>query len=321
MNASELTVKVERKSVEAVDICTFELVDVNGRPLPAFSAGSHIDVHLPNGITRQYSLCNDPAESHRYLLGVLRDPASRGGSQAMHDVVSEGQVLRISAPKNHFSLAHEASRSLLLAGGIGITPILCMAERLAVVGAEFEMHYATRSRDRTAFHERIKASPYAARVQFHFDDGAPAQKLDVGPLLAAPQPGVHVYVCGPKGFMDAVLSTARANGWPEAQLHYEFFSAEIARSDSDATFQVKLASSGRIVVVPNDKTVVQALADAGVEVLTSCEQGVCGTCLTRVLEGEPDHKDMYLTPEEQAANDQFTPCCSRSKSPMLVLDL
>jgi vanillate O-demethylase ferredoxin subunit len=321
MNGSELTVKVERKSIEAVDICTFELIEVNGRPLPAFSAGSHIDVHLPNGITRQYSLCNDPAESHRYLLGVLRDPASRGGSQAMHDLVSEGQVLRISAPKNHFPLAHDAGRSILLAGGIGITPILCMAERLAVVGANFEMHYATRSRDRTAFHDRITASTYAARVQFHLDDGPPAQKLDIGALLATPQPGVHVYVCGPKGLIDAVLGTARANGWPEAQLHYEFFSAEIAKSDSDASFQVKLASSGRIVVVPKDKTVVQALADAGVEVLTSCEQGVCGTCLTRVLEGEPDHKDMYLTPEEQAANDQFTPCCSRSKSTMLVLDL
>jgi vanillate O-demethylase ferredoxin subunit len=321
MNGSELTVKVERKSIEAVDICTYELVDVNGRPLPAFSAGSHIDVHLPNGITRQYSLCNDPAESHRYLLGVLRDPASRGGSQAMHDLVSEGQVLRISAPKNHFPLAHEAGRSILLAGGIGITPILCMAERLAVVGANFEMHSATRSRDRTAFHDRITASTYAARVQFHFDDGLPAQKLDIGALLATPQPGVHVYVCGPKGLMDAVLGTARTNGWPEAQLHYEFFSAEIAKSDSDASFQVKLASSGRIVVVPKDKTVVHALADAGVEVLTSCEQGVCGTCLTRVLEGEPDHKDVYLTPEEQAANDQFTPCCSRSKSTMLVLDL
>jgi len=321
MNASELSVKVERKSVAALDICTFELVDVNGRPLPAFSAGSHIDVHLPNGLTRQYSLCNDPAESHRYLIGVLRDPATRGGSQAMHDLVCEGQVLRISAPKNHFPLAHEAHRSILLAGGIGVTPILCMAERLAVVGADFEMHYATRSRDRAAFYDRIIASPYAPRVQFHFDDGPPGQKLDIGTLLAVPQPGAHVYVCGPKGFMDAVLGTARANGWPESQVHYEFFSAEITKSDSDESFQVKLASSGRVVVVPKDKTVVQALADAGVEVQTSCEQGVCGTCLTRVLEGEPDHKDMYLTPQEQAANDQFTPCCSRAKSAMLVLDL
>jgi len=321
MNASALTVRVAKKSTAALDICTFDLVDVNGAALPAFSAGSHIDVHLPGGVTRQYSLCNDPVESHRYLIGVLRDPATRGGSKAMHELVNEGDVLQISAPKNHFPLAHEAKRSVLLAGGIGITPILCMAERLAIAGAEFEMHYCTRSKERTAFIDRIASSRFASRVQFHFDDGPASQKLDIAALLATPQPGVHVYVCGPKGFMDAVLSTARARAWPEPQLHYEFFSAEVVKSASDASFQVKLASSGRIVVVPPDKTVVQALAEAGVEVATSCEQGVCGTCLTRVLEGEPDHKDLYLTPEEQAANDQFTPCCSRSKSAMLVLDL
>ena len=320
-STSTLSVRVARKALEAADICTFELVDVNGGPLPAFSAGSHVDVQLPGGLSRQYSLCNDPKETHRYLIGVLRDPASRGGSQAMHEQVQEGQLLQISAPKNHFGLAHDAKRSLLLAGGIGVTPILCMAERLAITGAEFEMHYSTRSRERTAFYQRIALSPYAPQVKFHFDDGAAAQKLDLGALLAAPQAGVHLYVCGPKGFMEAVLNTARAQGWPESQLHYEFFAAEVAKSDSDASFEIKLASSGRLITVPKDMTVTQALAAAGVEIMMSCEQGVCGTCLTRVLEGVPDHKDSYLTPEEQAANDQFLPCCSRSKTPMLVLDL
>lgn len=320
-NFSTLSVRVARKAMQTADICTFELVGLDGGPLPAFSAGSHVDVALPNGLTRQYSLCNDPKETHRYLIGVLRDPASRGGSQAMHEQVQEGQVLQISAPKNHFPLAHDARRSLLLAGGIGVTPILCMAERLAITGADFEMHYCTRSRARTAFYERIAASAYAPQVRFHFDDGEAEQKLDLAALLAAPQTGVHLYVCGPKGFMDAVLGTARARGWPEPQLHYEFFAAEVAQSDSDASFEVKLASSGRIITVPRDQTVTQALAAAGVEVQTSCEQGVCGTCLTRVLEGVPEHKDLYLTPEEQAANDQFTPCCSRSKTPLLVLDL
>jgi vanillate O-demethylase ferredoxin subunit len=252
---------------------------------------------------------------------VLRDAASRGGSSAMHDLVNEGDVLEISAPKNHFPLAHEAARSVLLAGGIGVTPILCMAERLAIAGEAFEMHYCTRSRDRTAFHGRIAKSSFADRVAFHFDDGAPQQKLDIEALLATPQAGTHLYVCGPKGFMEVVLRTARAKGWPEAQLHYEYFAAELVVHDSDAAFEVQLSSSGRVVVVPKGTTVVQALAQAGVEVLTSCEQGVCGTCLTRILEGVPDHRDMYLTPEEQAANDQFTPCCSRSKSARLVLDL
>jgi vanillate O-demethylase ferredoxin subunit len=326
MSASTLSVRVARKAIEATDICTFELVAVNGGPLPAFSAGSHMDVQLPGGttgqgLTRQYSLCNDPKETHRYLIGVLRDPASRGGSQAMHDQVEEGQVLQISAPKNHFPLAHDARRSLLLAGGIGVTPILCMAERLAITGADFEMHYCARSLERAAFHDRIAAASFTKQVQFHFDAGAPEQKLDLAALLAAPQSGVHLYVCGPKGFMDAVLGTARDHGWPDAQLHYEFFAAEVAPSDSDASFEVKLASSGRVITVPKDMTVTKALAEAGVEIMMSCEQGVCGTCLTRVLEGVPDHKDSYLTPEEQAANDQFTPCCSRSKTPLLVLDL
>jgi len=318
---SIIEVTVTRKQDEAEDICTFELVGRDGSPLPPFSAGSHVDVSLPGGITRQYSLCNDPAESHRYLIGVLKDPASRGGSEAMHALVHEGDMLAISAPKNHFPLVHDARRSVLLAGGIGVTPILCMAERLAVTGAEFEMHYCTRSPSRTAFRQRIQASSFAPQVRFHFDDGAAEQKLNLPALLGAPVAGTHLYVCGPKGFMDAVLSTARANGWPEAQLHYEFFSAEVGPSASDESFEVKLASSGQVVVVPKGKTVVQALAEVGVEIQTSCEQGVCGTCITRVLQGVPDHKDSYFTPQEQAANDQFTPCCSRAKSAMLVLDL
>jgi vanillate monooxygenase ferredoxin subunit len=318
---STLTVRVTRKVAEAEDICSFELASADGAPLPAFSAGSHVDVQLPGGLTRQYSLCNDPAESHRYLIGVLRDPASRGGSQAMHDAVKEGDTLQISPPKNHFALAHEARRHLLLAGGIGVTPILCMAERLARSGGAFEMHYCTRSRGRTAFHDRIASSAFAASVQFHFDDGEAAQKLDLPALLGTPRAGEHVYVCGPKGFMDAVLGTARTAGWPEAQLHYEFFGADVAPAAGDGAFEVQLSSSGRVISVAADQTVVKALEAAGIIVPTSCEQGVCGTCLTRVLEGECDHKDLYLTPEEQTANDQFLPCCSRAKSTRLVLDL
>ena len=317
-----LSVRVSKKTVEAQDIQSFELVDAQGAALPAFTAGSHIDVFLPAGLIRQYSLCNDPSETHRYVLGVLRDPASRGGSQAMHDAVNEGDVLQISRPKNHFALAPEAKSSLLLAGGIGITPILCMAEQLAQQHAPFEMHYCTRERERTAFFERIGGAPFAAQVQFHFDAGAPEQKLDIPALLANPEAGRHLYVCGPKGFINAVLDQAKAAGWPADQLHCEFFAGEDVKPlAGDGSFEVKLASSGKVITVAADTTVVKALADAGVEVLTSCEQGVCGTCLTGVLEGEVDHRDQYLTPEEQAANDQFLPCCSRAKSPLLVLDL
>jgi len=321
---SLLNVRVLRKAAEAVDIATFELAAEDGGPLPAFSAGAHVDVHLATAqgpLVRQYSLCNDPQETHRYLIGVLRDPASRGGSAAMHAQVAEGQRLQISPPKNHFPLAHGATRHLLLAGGIGITPLLCMAERLAATGADFALHYCTRSRERTAFAGRIAASDFAGRVQHHYDDGPAAQQLTLAAVLGAPRAGEHVYVCGPKGFMDAVLGAARAAGWPEAQLHHEYFGADAAPQAGDRAFEVQLASSGRVVPVAADQTVVQALAAVGVAVMTSCEQGVCGTCLTRVLAGDCDHRDLYLTPEEQAAQDQFLPCCSRARSARLVLDL
>lgn len=319
---AELQVRVARRTLEAEGICGLELVAADGAPLPAFAAGSHVDVHLPGGIVRQYSLCNDPAETHRYQIAVLRDPGSRGGSAAVHDLVAEGDALRISAPRNHFALAADAPRHLLLAGGIGVTPILCMAERLALLGARFRMHYSGRSAPRMAFRARIAAAPFADRVQLHFDDGEAAQRLDIAAVLAAAEADTHLYVCGPQGFMDAVLGAARQQGWAEERLHWEFFAAaDAGPRGGDAGFEVQLASSGRVVSVAAGQSVTQALLAAGVEVMVSCEQGVCGTCLTRVLAGEVDHRDAYLTPEEQAAHDQFTPCCSRARSERLVLDL
>lgn len=314
-------VRVVRKTIEALDICTFELVDANGGALPPFAAGAHIDVEVKPGLVRQYSLCNDPAESHRYLIGVLRDPKSRGGSVGMHTGVDEGALINISAPKNHFALAHEAGRSLLLAGGIGVTPILCMAERLSSTGADFRMHYCTRSKDRTAFFGRIQDSAFADRVHFHFDDGAPDQKADLAALLATPEAGTHLYVCGPGGFLDAVTSTARRLGWAESNIHFEYFSAPVDAAAPSGAFEVQIASSGRVIPVAADRSVLLALADAGIELPYSCEQGVCGTCLTRVIDGTPDHRDAYLTDAEKAKNDQFLPCCSRARSPRLVLDL
>ena len=271
---------------------------------------------------RPYSLCNDPRETQRYLIAVLREPASRGGSAAVH-ALREGQELEISVPRNHFALAGEASAHLLLAGGIGITPILAMAEQLAGEGAAFGLHYCTRSSERTAFAERIRASAFASQVQFHHDDGPAAQKLDIAALVAAPGPGTHLYVCGPAGFIEAVLAAARAAGWAESALHREYFAGTAASGDAgaDGAFDVQLASSGTLIRVAPDQSVVAALAAAGVEVPVSCEQGVCGTCLTRVLDGTPDHRDLFLTDAEHARNDQFTPCCSRALSARLVLDL
>lgn len=320
MKATTRLVQIAVKVLEARDIYSFELVAQDGQGLLPFSAGSHIDVHLDNGLVRQYSLCNDPGETHRYMIAVLRDATSRGGSVAMHGL-EVGQTIRISDPKNHFPLAHDAGHSILLAGGIGITPILCMAERLSNAGASFELHYCSRSTDRTAFAERIRSSSFAASVQFHYSDGLEAQKLDLAAVVANRRPGTHIYVCGPAGFMDWVLETARANSWSEELLHREYFSAAAIDTSDDGSFEVQVASTGKVIRVDPNQTVIGALASHGVEVITSCEQGVCGVCLTRVLEGTPDHRDMFLTSAEQARGDQFTPCCSRALSARLVLDL
>ncbi|MEO8642705.1 PDR/VanB family oxidoreductase [Pseudomonas sp.] len=312
-------VVVSRKN-EALDICSYELARVDDSALPGFSAGAHIDVHLPGGLIRQYSLCNHPEERHRYLIGVLNDPASRGGSQCLHEQINTGDRLRISEPRNLFPLAHQARRSLLFAGGIGITPILCMAERLAHSDADFEMHYCARSNERAAFVERIKNSSFADRVFLHFDE-QPETALNAAGVLAQPGENVHLYVCGPGGFMQHVLDSARAQGWQEDSLHREYFAATPTDTSNDGSFSVKVGSTGQVFEIPADKTVVQVLESHGIDIAMSCEQGICGTCLTRVLEGVPDHRDLFLTENEQALNDQFTPCCSRSKSPLLVLDL
>ncbi len=316
-----LEVRVAHKQQETANICSLELRALDGSALPAFAAGAHIDVHLPGGLVRQYSLCNDPQEAGHYRIAVLHDAQSRGGSRALHQQVQPGDVLRISAPKNHFPLHTPARRSLLLAGGIGVTPLLAMAETLSRNGSEFSLHYCARSAQQMAFAAQLSSSAYASRVQFHFDDAAAEQRLDLARTLAAPAPGTQLYVCGPRGFMDAVLATARAQGWPEAQLHWEYFGAEVATQARDAAFQVQLASSGQVIDVPAHQSVAQALAAAGVALMTACEQGVCGTCLTRVLAGTPEHRDSYLTPEERAANDQFLPCCSRAQTASLTLDI
>jgi vanillate O-demethylase ferredoxin subunit len=317
---TDLVVKVLGKRREAEGIASFELGRADGGPLPAFSAGSHVDVHVPGGPVRQYSLCNDAGERHRYRIAVLRDPQTRGGSASLHDSVNEGDLLTISEPRNHFPLVH-ARRTVLLAGGIGITPLLCMAQRLQAINADFELHYCTRSVERTAFREEIAAAPFAQRVHFHFDDGDAAQKLDLPAALGPRDAGTHLYVCGPTGFIQHVTQTAQGLGWPAEQVHLEYFGAAPQDSSGDQPFEVKIASSGRVIPVLADQTVIQALEAHGVEVLVSCEQGVCGTCITRVLEGECDHRDLYFTDEEKARNDQFTPCISRAKSSVLVLDL
>ena len=321
MHAETLRVIVAQKTIEATDICRLELVRAETGPLPAFTAGAHVELHLPGELRRAYSLCNDPAETHRYVLGILKDPQSRGGSRAVHEALRVGDELTIGLPRNHFALDPAAHSSLLLAGGIGITPLLAMAEQLERERAPFALHYTASTSERMAFTERLACAPYARKVHFYLSQESPARRLDLDKLLTGPVAGRHLYVCGPQRFIDAVLASARRHGWSENCLHWEFFGGAPTGSAADAGFELEIASSGQVVPVAPGQTALKALLAAGVDVPMACDQGVCGTCLTKVLCGEIDHRDLYLMPDEQAAGDQFMPCCSRAKSPRLVLDL
>ena len=314
-----LAVRIARREEAAEGIMALELVAEDGRDLPPFEAGSHVDVVVAEGLVRQYSLCNDPAERHRYCLGILRDPASRGGSEAAHARFMQGQTLQISAPRCNFHLVEGVTPVILAAGGIGITPMLSMAHALHRRGTPFVLHYCTRSADRTAFADTLTGCLFAASVRIHHDDGAASQRFSVSDCLAEAAPDVHLYVCGPEGFIHHVAGGATEAGWPPERVHVEHFKSEVSQEGDVLTVVASL--SGITVQVAEGVSIANALLDAGVQVPLSCEQGICGTCLVRVIEGTPDHRDQYQTDEEKIANTHITPCCSRALSPRLVLEI
>lgn len=314
------SVRVGAITREAEDILSFELVDPAGRDLPWFTAGAHIDVHIGDGMVRQFSLCNDPSERHRYVIAVLKEPDGRGGSRALHDTVRPGGLLSVSEPRNYFPLAEDAAHHLLLAGGIGVTPMMAMVEALEAKGADYFLHYCARAPENTAFLDRLRPLVDAGRVALHHDGGDPRRGLDIDATLKNPEPGTHLYYCGPPGFMSAAASAVVH--WPEGTVHFEYFTApeDGAAGDRENTpFQVKIASTGDVFGVPADKTIVEVLREAGLPIDTSCEDGYCGTCLTRYLEGEPEHRDMVLDDEDRA--EFVLICCARAKTSLLVLDL
>ncbi len=318
-----MQLRVRSITYEAAGINAYELVDPSGAALPPFTAGAHIDVHPPGNFIRQYSLCNDPRERHRYVIGVLNVGGGRGGSKAMHEDVHAGDLLTVSIPRNNFPLVDNAKRHLLLAGGIGVTPIMAMVETLTARGADFNVLYCSRSPDVTAFRERLMPHAEAGRVAFHHDEGDPLRCLDVVAVLREHEEGTHLYCCGPGGLMNAVK--AATAHWPAEAVHFEFFSVPVAapsapidRTEADDTFRIKLAASGAVFAVPHDKSIVDVLRENGIECETSCEAGICGTCRTRYVEGTPDHRDYVLSDEE---HQEFVMiCCARSHSKVLVLD-
>ncbi|MGJ7546275.1 PDR/VanB family oxidoreductase [Variovorax sp. LT1R16] len=316
-----LRVRVAAKQKMAEEVWGFAFATADKSELPGFEPGAHIDVHVLGGLTRQYSLHDLPGSHGQYRVSVLRDPQSRGGSTSLIDHVQEGDILTISAPRNHFHLDSGGGNSILLAGGIGVTPILCMAQQLARDQRPFELHYCGRTLSRMAFLDRLSEADLQPHVRLHVDDGPPEQRLAAAGTIGAPAADKHLYVCGPTGFMDHVLNTARALGWDDEHLHREYFAAAPIDHSADGPFEIELGRSGKVIRVATEESAAQALLRAGLDLSLSCEQGVCGTCITTVLRGVPDHRDLYFTDAEHARNDCFTPCCSRAKTPRLVLDL
>ena len=315
-----IEVRVQSTRWEAEGIVSLELVRTDGAMLPAFAAGAHIDMELPNGISRSYSLMNDPTETHRYVVAVNRDPASRGGSKFIHDALRCGDRLQISAPGNNFPLEESAGHTVLFAGGIGVTPLLCMARRLQALGRSWEIWYSARSRSVAACIDALMALDAAAggnRVHLNFDQAPGGRMLDLEALVGACAPDTHVYCCGPLPMLAAFEKACAARD--QATVHVEYFSSATPVA-AEGGYTVVLSRSGRSIEVTPGKTILDAMLDSDIDVPYSCMEGVCGTCELRVIEGLPDHRDLVLSKEERAANKSLMVCCSGSLTPRLVLD-
>jgi len=310
-----MTLKLRVKSAtwEAPAIISYELRPLEPSELPAFTAGAHIDLTLPNGLIRSYSLVNSQSERHRYVIAVQKDRASRGGSRWVHENFRPGDIVTVNGPRNNFALHESAETSLFIAGGIGITPIMSMIERLSALKRHWELIYCARKRVEAAFVDVLKGN-----VRFNFDEEPGGRMLDVGATVRAAPPNAHLYCCGPLPMLSAFeAATAEL---PRERVHVEYFTAKEPPA-VEGGFKVVLAKSGREFVVAPGKTILDTLLDAGLDIPYSCMEGVCGTCETKVLEGTPDHRDLILTEEEHAAGKVMMICCSGSKSERLVLDL
>ncbi|RQR30134.1 PDR/VanB family oxidoreductase [Burkholderia sp. Bp9142] len=321
MHQPLLMLRVNRITDETPEIRSFELVDDTGSPLPEFTAGAHIDVHLEPGLVRQYSICNGPEQTGSYTIAVKREAQSRGGSSAMHDRLHVGDLVGVTGPRNHFPLAADAQENLLFGAGIGVTPLLSMARHLHAANRWFHLEYFTRSPAHTAFADVLAGPDFAAHVTIHYGVESAELAAYLEARLAWRPAGRHIYTCGPRPFMDLVSQKA-AQCYPADAVHLEHFQADPSLADApQARFTVRLARSGTELEVPEGESIVDVLARNGVRVDVMCQQGVCGTCLTNVLEGIPDHRDAFLCDAEKASNDRMLLCCSRARSPRLVLDL
>jgi len=320
-----IQVQVTKRSVIAERIVYLELEKVDGLALPTFQPGAHIDMRIPNSnLVRQYSMVNDPVDTQRYVFAIQKELHSRGGSDYIYNECKVGQSVWISPPKNRFQLVDTAPHHILIAGGIGITPLLSMANYLHRQNQSFILHYSTRSRNRSAFYDELSECAFAKQVRFYHDDYQGHIAFNLRMALENIDLKSHVYVCGPATLIRAVLAGAKVVGLPIEQVHYEYFStqglATSAQTQPNKAFKLFLARSHKEVLVEADETIVQALKKEDIDVLVSCQEGICGTCVTQVLEGEVDHRDHYLHAEEKASHRLMTVCCSRAKGDYLVID-
>jgi phthalate 4,5-dioxygenase reductase component len=306
--------RVTRAERIADDIHLFELRDPAGAELPEFSAGAHVSLRVPNGLIRKYSLCNDPAERDCYVIAVKREAGGRGGSESLIRDLAAGNEVPVSAPANNFALTKSPAGYTFIAGGIGITPIMAMIRQLTATGGRFKLYYCTRSPATTAFRDELSAPELRGKVTIHHDGGDLAKALDLWPIVEKPQG--HLYCCGPRGLMQAVRDMT--GHWSPSAVHFEAFTEAAEAKPDDRPFTVRLAKSGGTVAVPVGQTILEALRQHGLDVPSSCESGTCGTCRTRLIAGEADHRDLVLADDERACNIMV--CVSRARSAELVID-
>lgn len=317
-----MVVRVNAIRYQGEDLNEYELVDPEGKRLPTFSPGSHVDIYFRDGRVRQYSLCSDPEKLDSYRIVIQRDAAGRGGSKDFFVKVHVGRLLVISKPRNNFPLV-PAEKYVLIAGGIGITPIMSMARELARAGKTYQLHYATRSKNRTALLRELEQVCPSGSLHVYHDGGDPRNGLDLAAVLGSRDADTHLFYCGPPGLMNAIANQTAE--WPQAYVHSEHFgvpppSPEASpASQPTKEFEVLIASSGQHLKVPENKTILEVLRSHGWDVPSSCEAGVCGTCRVRFLDGIPDHRDLILGDSEKST--ELLVCCSRSLTPRLVLDL
>lgn len=321
--SNDLQVMLKQIRNEAKGINSYEFVSADGGDLPPFTAGAHIDVHIEPGVVRQYSLSNDPSERHRYVIGVLNDPKGRGGSKSLHETFKVQDLIKISVPRNNFELDISARHVILIAGGIGITPLMSMAHELHNNGKSFELHYCSREMQTVAFKDVIKDWQDRGMVKVHLDQGDPQNGLNLSTLLSEIRGDTHIYYCGPQGFMQACEQAA--SHWPKGTVKCEHFKApalteaNLASKLEQGSFIAKIASTGQEIEVKANQTLSDALSEAGIAIPTSCVSGLCGTCKIGYLTGDVDHQDYILSSDEQSRF--LTACVSRAKSGVLVLDL